>query len=169
MTKCKDIQEWKIEDYRIVKSNCLGPVGPTYYPLTVYKNKNHLGDNGYQKDSCTITIQPENDLYLIFNICDNSLSQIKPDKREIEINNVDSIAMFSKEMRISKYLTKSQIGKFIKDWNNSKTSDYRDKNLDSIFFPTYQYKLTVHMKNEKREFLCFNFLINDRTKWTYYI
>lgn len=169
LTKCEDVQEWKIGDYRIVKSNCLGPVGPHYYPLSVYKDKKHLGDNGYQKDSCTITIQPDNDLYLIFNICDNSFSELNPDKKEIDINGVDSMIIFSNQLKESKALSKKQIVSFVKDWNKSKPSDYRDKNLDSIFFPTYQYKLTVYLKNHKREFLCFNFLINDRTKWTYYI
>jgi hypothetical protein len=169
LTKCEDVQEWKIGEYRIVKSDCLGPAGPNYYPLTVYKNKKYLGDNGYQKDSCTITIQPDNDLYLVFNICDNSFSEIKPAKKEIDINNVDSITMFSNQLKESKFLSKKQIENFVNDWNKSKPSDYRDKKLDSIFFPTYQYKLTVHLRNDKREFLCFNYLINDRTKWTYYI
>ncbi len=169
LTKCKQIQEWKIGEFRIVKSDCLGPAGPNYYPFSVYNGKRHLGGNGFQKDSCTITIQPEDDLYMVFNICSNSFSEIKPEKKEIDIKEVDSITMFSNQLKQTKPLSAKQIERFVRDWNNSRASDYRDKHLDSIFFPNYQYKLIVHLRNGQREFLGFNYLINDRTQWTYFI
>ncbi len=115
LTKCKQIQEWKIGEFRIVKSDCLGPAGPNYYPFSVYKGKRHLGSNGFQKDSCIITIQPEDDLYMVFNICDNSLSEIKPEKKEIDINEVDSITIFSNQFKQTKPLSAKQIERFVRD------------------------------------------------------
>ncbi len=169
LTKCEDVQEWKINGYKIVKSKCLGPVGLHYYPLSLYKDKTFLGENGFQKDSCTITFQPGNSSYLIFNICDNSLSQIKPDKKEIDLKTVDSVQMFSNIFKQTKLLSLKQIETFIKDWNKSKVSDYRSGNVDSVFYPTIEYRLTVWADTNKSEFLCRNYLLSNRTNWTYYI
>jgi hypothetical protein len=169
LTKCEDVQEWTIENYRIVESRCLGPAGPPYYPLSVFKGSKSLGTTAFQKNSCTITFQAKSDQYLFFDICNNKLTELKPDKKQIDIALVDSIKMFSNQLNENKLLSKKSSEKFIKDWNNSKTSDYRDKPIDSVFYPTYQYKLTVYTKKGLREFLGANYLISDRTQWTFYI
>jgi hypothetical protein len=169
LTKCEQIQEWKIENYKIIKSKCLGPAGPPYYPLGIYKGTKFFGDIGFQKDDCTITFQATSDLYSIFDICKNQLTEIKPDKKLIELSTVDSIQIFSKDLNQNKRLSQDLVDKFIKDWNKSKPSDYRDKPVDSVFYPSYQYRLTVYSKSATTEFLGLNFLVSNKTKWTYYI
>jgi hypothetical protein len=110
-----------------------------------------LGESGFQKDSCIITFPAKNDLYLLFNICQKSLNEIRPEKRGIKLSTVDSIQIYSNSLNQTKLLTKDQVEKFIGNWNKSKVCDYRDKHIDSIFFPTFQYQLTVFSKGGKRE------------------
>jgi hypothetical protein len=169
LTKCEDVKEWKIGEYKIVKSDCLGPAGPHYYPLSLYKDKTFLGGTGYQDDSCTITFQPRSSNYFIFNICNNSFTEIKPDKKVIDIKSIDSVQIFSNTYKQTKLLSAKQISSFIEDWNTSSVSDYRKGNVDSVFFPTFEYKIIVWSGTGKSEFLCFNHLISNRTHWTYYI
>ena len=169
LTKCEEIKNWKIGDYKIVKSKCLGPAGPHYYPLSLYKDNKFLGENGFQKDTCTTTFQADNDLYLIFDICQNTVVEIKPQKKQIDLTSVDSVQIYSNTLNQTKLLAKSQLQKFIKDWNNSKVSDYRSGHIDSVFYPTFQYKLIVYSGTNTKEFLGGNYLISDRTNWTYYI
>ena len=169
MTKCEDVQEWKIENYKIVESRCLGYAGPPYYPLAVYDGGKSLGNTGFRKDDCTITFQATDDLYIIFDICKSKLTEIKPDKKQIDIATVDSVIIFSNELHQSKLLDRKKVEKFIKDWNKSRTSDFRDKPVDSVFYPTFQYKFTVYTTNGQKEFLGANYLISNRTKWTFYI
>ncbi len=169
LTKCKDIDTLEISYYKIIKSECLGPAGPHFYPLSIYQSGKLLGSNAHQKDPCTITFQPKNDSYLIFNICQKDLIEIKPDKKQISLDDVDSVQIFSNKLKQTKSLTKNQVNKFISDWNNSKASDYRDENIDSIFHPAFQYKLTVYVQGRTTEFLGSNFLVNNRTHWVYYI
>jgi len=169
LTECKEVDSWDFTPYKIVKSNCLGPFGPRYFPLSVFKNEKFLGENAFQKDSCTITFQAEDDQYLVFNICNKNVEEISPNKQSIDLVDVDSVVMYSKELNKSKLLAKDQIRKFIEDWNNSEVSDYRDKKIDSIFYPSYMYKFTVYSKMSKREFTTGYFLINDMSHWTYYM
>ena len=73
------------------------------------------------------------------------------------------------ESNKTKKLNRIKTERFIKDWNKSKVSDYRDGILDSIFHPNYQYKLKVFENGNKKEFVTFNFLIADESNWTYFI
>ena len=169
LTKCEEMESWEIEGYKIIKSKCLGPAGPHYYPISVYKDNKFLGENGIPKDSCITAFQARNDLYIFFNVCEKSLKEIRPEKKEIKLSTVDSIQIYSNGLNETKFLTKEQVEKFIGDWNKSKVSDYRNNHIDSIFFPTFQYKFTVFSRGGKREFLGANYLISGRTHWTYYI
>jgi hypothetical protein len=169
LTECEEIQDWKISNYRIVKRDCLGPAGPHYYPLSLYQGDKFISEKGFQKDSCAINFQARNDLYVIFDICKNTVIENRPEKTQIDADTVDSIRMYSNDQDTTKLLTTKQAKKFITDWNKSKASDYRDKDLDSVFYPSYQYRLTVYIKGTKKEFVTFNDLINDRTHWAYII
>ncbi len=169
LTKCEEMESWEIEGYKIIRSKCLGPAGPHYYPISVYKDSKLLGENGFQKDSCITAFQARKDLYILFNVCQKSLAEIRPEKKEIKPSTVDSIQIYSNGLNETKLLTKEQGEKFIGHWNKSKVCDYRNNHIDSIFFPTFQYKFTVFSRGGKREFLGAGFLISDRTHWTYYI
>lgn len=72
LTDCEQIDStYKVGEYKIIKYSCLGPVGPVYYPLDLYKNGNKIASSGFQKDSCIIKFNPNNELYLYLNTCNN--------------------------------------------------------------------------------------------------
>ena len=168
MTDCEQIDEtYEIGEYEIIKYSCLGPVGPPYHPLDLYKNGEKIANNGFKKDSCVIKFNPEIGLYLYLNICDKSISEIKAKKTLLELKNIDSINIFSKKNNLTKKLTKTQVKKIVNDWNKSKVSDYRDKPFDSIYYPDYSYKLFVFHNGISSEFIAGNYLMADRNKWTY--
>jgi hypothetical protein len=168
LTNCTHTRDLQIGPYTIAEGSCIGPVGPRYQSLSVYKGKKHLG-SGFQKDSCTILADPKDGLHMVFDICKNEVIEMVPAKQEIDLEMVDSVLIFSNELKISKRLSSSKTERFIKDWNRSKVDDYRDEPPDSIFWPNYQYRLEVYTQTGKREFLGFNFLVSDRTHWTYTI
>ena len=169
MTDCKDVKEWKIDKYRFVKSDCIGPVGPRYYPISVFVGDKKLG-NASHPDSCIFTWQADPESYLTFNVCDNSIQESKPQKRLIDKTNIDSVTIYSNEFKQTQSLTNSEIEKFVTDWNKSKTRGYYpDEPFDSAFsvFPAYQYRLTVFSKGEERQFYAYNYVILDNSNWKY--
>ncbi|HEY6505544.1 MAG TPA: hypothetical protein VIZ28_16330 [Chitinophagaceae bacterium] len=169
-TECKDIQEWKIDKYRFVKSDCLGYAGPRFYPISVYiGDKKQLG-NASQVNSCVFTWQAGNESFLTFNICDSTIQELKPHKNLLDTKSIDSVTMFSNELNQTQLLTNTQIEKFVSDWNNSKTRGYYpDEPFDSAFsfFPAYQYRLTVFFKGAKRPFYGYNYVILDSSNWKF--
>jgi hypothetical protein len=170
LTECKDVQEWTINKYRFVKSDCIGPVGPRYYPITVYiSDKKQLGYAAHP-DSCIFTWQADNQTYLTFNVCDNSIKERKPNKLLLDTRTIDSITIFANEFKETQRLTNKDVEKFVKDWNNSKTRGYYpDKPFDSAFsvFPAYQYRVTVFSKGQERPFYAYNYVILDSSNWKY--
>ncbi|PQV44731.1 hypothetical protein CLV33_11810 [Jejuia pallidilutea] len=167
---CEISNTWTINEYEIIENKCLGWAGPHYYPLDLKKNGEYIASSGYKLDSCNFRFEPKNGQYLILNICDKEITELKSHKSEIDIEKVDSIIMVSgidPNKRIK--LNQNKTERFVKDWNKSKVSDYRDGILDSIFHPNYQYKLIVFENRKKKEFVTFNFLIADESNWTYYI
>lgn len=170
LTECKDVQEWTIDKYRFVKSDCIGPVGPRYYPITVYiAEKRQLG-NASHPDSCVFTWQADNESYLNFNVRDNSIKEHKPNKLLLDTKSIDSITILSNEFQLTQRLTNKDVEKFVKDWNNSKTRGYYpDEPFDSAFsvFPAYQYRVTVFSNGQERLFYAYNYLILDSSSWKY--
>ncbi|WGD34022.1 hypothetical protein [Olleya sp. YS] len=167
---CEISYTWTINEYEIIENKCLGWAGPHYYPLDLKKNGEFIASSGYKFDSCNIRFEPKNGQYLIINVCDKKITEFKSQKTKIEIQKVDSIIIVSRiDPNKTKKLNRIKTERFIKDWNKSKVSDYRDGILDSIFHPTYQYKLKVFENGNKKEFVTFNFLIADESNWTYFI
>lgn len=166
--KCKTIQEWKVQNYRIVKSKCPDMVLAYYYTYDVYASNNIKGVAS-QKDSCIFIWQADNESYLTLNACDNSIKELKPNKLSLDVMSIDSITIFSNELKQTQLLTEKQIKLFVNDWNKSKTRGYSVRSFDSAFlvFPAYQYKLTVFSRGAERPFYGYNYLILDSSNWEY--
>jgi hypothetical protein len=166
--KCEPVQEWKVQNYRIVKSKCPDMVLAFYYTYDVYiGNDRKTGVS--QVDSCIFTWQADNESFLTLNACDNSIQELKPNKISLDSKSIDSVIIFSSEFKQTQLMTKQQIEAFANDWNNSKTRGYSDEPFDSSFFifPSYQYKLTVFSKGTKRPFYGYNYLILDSSNWEF--
>jgi hypothetical protein len=108
MTECEDVQEWKINKYRFVKSDCIGPVGPRYYLISVFIGNNKQVGNASHPDSCIFTWQADNESYLTFNVCDNSIQERKPNKLLLETKNIDSVTIFSNEFKQTQTLRRNE-------------------------------------------------------------
>lgn len=166
--KCEPLQEWMIQDYKIVKLKCPDRVLAFYYSYEVYEGNKRKG-NGVRFDSCVFTCQSDNENFLIMNVCDNSIKRITPEKTSLDSKSIDSVTIFSNEFKQTQLLTRKQIDTFAQDWNNSKTHGYFNHPFDSAFyrFPAYQYKLTVFSKGIKRTFYGYNYLILDSSNWEF--
>ena len=169
-TECKEIQEWKIDKCRFVKSDCLGYAGPRFYPISVFiGDKKQLG-YASQVDSCIFTWQSNSESYLTFNVCDTTIEELKPNKIPLDLKTIDSVTMFSNEFKQTQVLTWTQTERFVKDWNNSKTRGYYpDEPFDSAFyiFPAYQFRVTVFSKGTERPFYCYNYVVLDSSNWEF--
>jgi hypothetical protein len=164
---CDESKSWTVQEYTIQEYSCLGFAGPKYYPLDLYKNGKEIANNGFRKDSCIIKFNPKNDLYLYLNICDNSIKEIRPEKKQLYIESIDSIQIFSKKLNKTKKLTEKQKNRIVNDWNKSEVLDYREKAYDSIFYPDFSYKIYVYDKQNRTEYITGNYLMSNKTKWTY--
>ncbi len=166
--KCEVVQEWEISDYKIIKSRCPDLVLAHYFTYDIYRNDQRKG-NVKQIDSCKFTWQANRDSYLIMNVCNNTINQIKPIKKSLTINSIDSMTIYSNEHNKAKRLRNRQIETFVKDWNNSAVRNYSDISIDSVFsiFHAYQYKLTVFSNKTEQQFFGYNYLILDNSKWQY--
>lgn len=166
--KCESVQEWKVQNYRIVKAKCPDLVQAFYHTYDVYLGNDRKGVAS-QIDSCVFTWQAENGSFLKLNACDNSITELKPGKISLDTKSIDSVIIFSNELKQSQLLTEKQTAAFVNDWNKSNALGYSEEPFDSAFFvfPTYQYKLTVFSKGIKRPFYGYNYLILDSSNWKF--
>jgi hypothetical protein len=169
LTECEEVNEWKLGKYRFVKSDCIGPVGPRFYPISVYFGDKDLG-HASQVDSCTFAWQANNESYLTFNVCTQKVQERKPTKVRLDKSTIDSAIIYSNEFRRSQSLTDTQIEQFVTDWNESKTRGYEpDEPFDSAFsiFPAYQFRLIFFSKGQERMFYAYNYVVLDSSNWKY--
>jgi hypothetical protein len=118
------VQEWKVQNYRIVKSKCQDLVLAFSYTYDVFVGNERKGSSASQVDSCIFTWEADNESFMTLNVCENSIKELKPHKIPLDGKTIDSITIFSRELNETQLLTSSQKEKFIKDWNNSKTRGY---------------------------------------------
>lgn len=169
LTDCEAVEEWKVRDYKIVKSKCGDLVLSFYYEYDVYIGDKRKGSMASQVDSCIFTWQAGNESFLTLNACNNSIQERKPHKIHLNAKSIDSVIIFSNQLKKVQLLTGTQIEKFVKDWNDSKTRGYSSEPFDSAFtfFPAYQYRLTVFSKGANRSFYGYNYFILDSSNWEF--
>lgn len=167
--ECEQVQEWKVQNYRIVKSKCPDLVLANYFTYSVYVGDKEKGSAASQVDSCRFTWQADHESFITLNVCANTIQQLTPNKITLDLKAIDSVTIYSKELNRTQELSRSEIEKIVHDWNNSRTRGYSDNPFDSAFsvFPAYQYKLTVFSKGDERNFYGYNYLILDSSNWEY--
>jgi hypothetical protein len=188
MTETTSLKEYTIDEYRIVYAKKIGPAGPPFYQYDVYKKGKYLSYTSYflNGDSCQLLFGEQVDHYLIFNLCNKSKTILKPDKKDLDFDEIDSITIrpydsiritprdtyaapfydtiITKNFdpTITKTLTPAQIKDFIQRWNKSSVTGYEPR--DTINF---DYLLTVFEKESKRKFKTLNLYIYEDGKWSY--
>lgn len=166
--ECKEVKRVLYKGYTIVQDDCIGPVGPRYITTTIYTPD---GKEYYPKeqDSCIIAYQPDSKLYIKLDTCRGLAFEIHESKLSLEDAQIDSIIMFSNQLKLSKKLSKNQVLQFVRDWNKSKSRGYEHEPFDSAFsyMIPYQYKILVYGKSGVRPFYGYNYVILDSSQWKY--
>ena len=164
---CEKSEHWSIAEYKIQRYQCLGWAGPYYYPACLIKNGKIIDENKYIRDSCFFKFRPKEDLYLNFNICNKSLTEIQANKQKLDIEKISRIYIKDLNSGLTKNLERKAIKKFINDWNRSKISDHCER--DPIFYPAIRFELYVSSEGDEIKFNGFKNLIADESNWVYYI
>ena len=81
-TKCEKSRSWIVREYRIQEYQCLGWVGPQYYPLDLYRDGKRISQNGYRVDSCTMRFIFRNNNFLELNHCASRVEGSAWDQRQ---------------------------------------------------------------------------------------
>ncbi|HEX6179740.1 MAG TPA: hypothetical protein VFZ47_00765 [Chitinophagaceae bacterium] len=139
-----------------------------YYEYAVFIGDQRKGTARAKADTCLISMHAF-DESVTFNICDNTVQALKPNKIPLDVQSIDSITIYSKALNEKKLLTNMQVTQLAEDWNKSKPRGYSDSPFDSAFyeFPAYQYKLIVFSKGKQRPFYGYNGVILDSSNWKY--
>ena len=167
-TKCTYVKEWTINQYRIIESQCPDLVLANFYEYSVFVGSKRIGSaTAFDDESCRITCQADNENYLAFDVCKKSIRKFTANKSYLDIRSIDSIIMFSRELKLTKSLDNQQIVQFVADWNKSRPRKYADESPDSAFYPAYQYKLTVFSGEDQKVLYGYNYLMIDSSKWQY--
>ena len=167
--ECEVVQEWKIQNYKIQKKQCPDLVLKHYFTYDLSIDGREDGASASDVDSCIFTSQVDSETFLILNVCDQTIKELKPNKIPLDPNSIDSVTMFSRELNQTQLLTSKQIEKLAKDWNNSQIRGYSNEPFDSSFYRyyPYQYRLTIFSNNTQRPFYGYNYLILDSSNWEY--
>ena len=168
-TDCEKTQNWAVGNYLVQEYECIGYVGPQFYPIDLFRNGERIDEYIFKVDSCTLNSQPKKDLFLKIDICNQKITELRPMKKVFKKDEVDSVQLYSKKLNTKKTLTRIKMNELLKDWNKSEVREYREKHLDSIFHPDYQYKIVIFSNSDSLEFRTFNHLISDSSKWVYEI
>ena len=83
MTKeeCVVVETWQVENYDIIKKQCIGFAGPPYYPLYLYQADTKIDRVNVMTDSCIVKFKGLEGDSLTFDICKNKLER----KREEQL------------------------------------------------------------------------------------
>jgi len=162
---CEESTSWTINEYKIQELKCLGLAGPHYYPLDLYRKGKKLSAGGYKTDSCTIRFIPANDVYLRFNICENTLVELRPQKILLALDKIDSVIIHRTENDQFKKLNNKQVEEFVNKWNQAPVFDFRDN--EKPFYPKSSYFVFVYADSKVRKFETGGFMIKDTDNWSY--
>lgn len=181
------LKDWRVDEYTIIYSRKIGPVGPSYYQYDIYKRNRYLNYGAYivDNDSCQLLFREKNDYYVKFNLCNATKSILTADKVKLKISNIDSITIRpydSVRLRprdiyeeqwydtiitknfdstITKRLTERQVKRFVKKWNSSKVNGF------DRLGKSYHYLVTVYAKDYTRRFKTVNYYITENELWSY--
>jgi hypothetical protein len=78
--KCETVGEWKVQNYKVIKLKCPDLVLAFHFEYDVYLDSKKIGSGASQVDSCTFTWEADSENFLTFNICNNSIQTVQPNK-----------------------------------------------------------------------------------------
>jgi len=163
-----------VNEYKIEGQICSSGWG-SYKTFHLKKNGKKISKSKHNWDACKLGFEIQNDLFIKFDTCNKIVEEVRPEKQAINLQSVDSILLFSASHAGQKKFTTNQVGKFIKDWNNCKTLEYRTypslryNGIHSSSLSNRYYKIVVFEKNRKLSYTGFSSKVYDNSNWTYLI
>lgn len=164
-TNCQRSSNWTIGNYKIQEYKCLGWAGPSYYTYNLSRHNEEIGEGGHKIDSCTIGFIQASDIYLKFNICNNTVVELRPQKIPLVLAMIDSVLIHRTENNHLRKLEQSEMEEFVTKWNQAPVFDFRDN--EKPFYPSSSYFVFVYSDGNVRKFETGNFMIKDSYNWSY--
>jgi len=173
-TDCEEKRNWTIGSYKIQENECIGFAGPHYNKFDLFENNKLVEDYVSMSDSCTVNFQKRNDLVILFNLCSETITELRPQIMKMNLSDIDSIQIQSDSLGRIGILSNAQKKKFINDWNKKCVTGYSGQPFDSAFsnnpvYSSYYYQLTVYSNNTRNRFFGRDNIILDSLNWEYQI
>ena len=155
-----------LNEYKIVKSKCIGWAGPPYEGYDLYKNGKELSVSFFNADFCGFYFSQGEDRLLILDTCDQQFSIQYAQKTELRTDEIDSIIVTKKVDSTQKKLNKNEITDFVNRWNRSKPHGPQRIDIESYIQPKYIVK--VYGNKQIRKFRTSHFTVQETTNiWDY--
>ena len=173
-TDCEEKRNWTIGSYKIQENECIGFAGPHYSKFDLFEKDKLVEDYVSMSDSCIINFQKRNDLVIRFNLCSETISELRPQIMKMNLSDIDSIQIQSDSSGRIGILSNKQRKKFINDWNKKRVTGYSGQPFDSAFssnpaYHSFFYRLTVFSNNTRNRFYGRDNKILDSLNWEYQI
>lgn len=173
-TDCEKKRSWTIGIYKIQENECIGFAGPHHRKFDLFEKEEIVEEYVSMTDSCTVNFQKSNDLVLRFDLCSETITELKAQIMTMNLSEVDSIHIQSDSLGKKRILSIDQTKKFIRDWNRKRVIGYSSQPFDSAFssnlaYTSYFYHLTVFSSNTRTRFYGRDDIILDSLNWEYQI
>lgn len=164
--KCETLDTIVVSEYKIIESECLGWAGPRYRRSVLFKNTEELSSAFFDSDSCCVYFVQGDDQLFVLDTCGQQFSIQYAYKKELTINEIDSIVVTRKDNLTQKKLNKEEIDDFVSRWNNSKPDG--PQRVDTEPYPAPKYTVEVYRDNQVRKFRTSHISVQETTNiWEY--
>jgi len=173
-TECEKSNSWKVGEYLIQEYDCLGWAGPHFRKFDLFENEKLVEDYVSMMDSCRVNFQKRNDLLVQFNLCSETITELRPQIKKLNLSDIDSIQIYSNSSRINYQLSLEQTKKFVNDWNKKHIKGYSEQPFDSAFsanpaYTSYYYHLRIFSNKSLKRYYGRDNIILDSLNWKYLI
>jgi len=173
-TDCEKKQNWNIGKYKIQEYECIGFAGPHYRKFDLLENEKIIDDYVSMTDTCTINFQKQNDLIIRFNLCSETITELRPQVERLNFSNIDSIQIYLDSMDKTHRLSLEQTKILVNDWNKRRVNGYSEQPFDSAFsrnpvYTSYYYQLTIFSNKIRNHYYGRDNIILDSLNWKYLI
>ena len=171
-TDCEKKQNWTVGKYKIQEYECIGFAGPHYRKFDLLENEKVIVDYVSMTDTCTVNFQKQNDLIIRFNLCSESISELRPERKQMVLSDIDSVQICSDSLGKTHRMSNNQVKKIVTDWNNKQVKGYSEQPFDSAFsdnpaYTSYYYQLTIFSKKGRNRYYGRDNIILDSLNWEY--
>lgn len=164
--KCETRHNIFIKEYKIVKSRCIGWAGPPWDRYELYKNRKKVSASFFYTEFGTVYFVQGNDKLLTFDTTQKEFSVQFAQKKEMRIEEIDSIVVIKKDSLGRKKLNKEETTDFANRWNTAKPDGAERIDIERYIKPVYTIK--VYGNAGVRRFMATQMSVQETTSiWVY--